>query len=74
MIFPYVNPISFTCAWYRHLDVTFVVRFIPSWFPGAGFKRMAAVWRKQFSELDAKPHAWAKEQIVRSLNLVSVTL
>jgi hypothetical protein len=52
----------------------FTVRFVPSWFPGASFKRNATVWRYQLSELDRKPHAWAKEQIVCILKLVSVTL
>ncbi|OAX32518.1 cytochrome P450 [Rhizopogon vinicolor AM-OR11-026] len=45
------------------VDVFPILRFIPSWFPGAGFKRDAVVWREQMSELDRKPHAWAKEQI-----------
>ncbi|KIJ60578.1 hypothetical protein HYDPIDRAFT_117119 [Hydnomerulius pinastri MD-312] len=45
------------------VDVFPFLRFIPSWFPGAGFKRQAAVWREQMSELDRKPYAWAKAQL-----------
>ncbi|KAH7883383.1 cytochrome P450 [Phlebopus sp. FC_14] len=42
------------------VDVFPFLRFVPSWFPGAGFKKQAAVWRQQMSELDRKPFAWTK--------------
>ncbi|KIJ10316.1 hypothetical protein PAXINDRAFT_172185 [Paxillus involutus ATCC 200175] len=45
------------------VDVFPLLRFVPSWFPGAGFKRQAAVWREQLSEVDRKPYAWAKAQL-----------
>ena len=41
------------------------VKYVPSWFPGAGFKRKAAEWKKELAKIDTIPHAWAKEQIVR---------
>lgn len=40
------------------------VRFVPSWFPGAGFKRQAIVWQKRLSEIENTPFNWAKQQIV----------
>lgn len=42
------------------------VRFVPKWFPFASFQRQAEIYRKEFSRIDTVPHAWAKEQIVRS--------
>lgn len=44
-----------------------IVRFIPSWFPGGGFKRQAAIWRDQINEIESVPHDWAKQQIVSIL-------
>lgn len=41
-----------------------IVRFLPSWLPGAQFKRLAKGFRKQLSQIDMAPHTWAKEQIV----------
>ncbi|THH20317.1 hypothetical protein EW146_g1032 [Bondarzewia mesenterica] len=36
------------------------LRYIPSWFPGAGFKRKADLWRKSFDELRELPWATLK--------------
>ncbi|ETW75666.1 cytochrome P450 monooxygenase 45 [Heterobasidion irregulare TC 32-1] len=36
------------------------LKHIPSWFPGAGFKRKANVWKKQFDELRELPWATMK--------------
>lgn len=40
------------------------VRFIPSWFPGAGFKRDAQSAGKEMARLEAVPFERATEQIV----------
>ena len=40
------------------------VRFVPAWFPGAGFQRQAAVWREDFNKMESIPLEWAKKQIV----------
>lgn len=40
------------------------VRFVPSWFPGAGFKRKARAWGKRYVELENLTHSWAMKQIV----------
>ena len=40
------------------------VRFIPSWFPGAGFKRYARSISKELALFENVPFDWAKKQIV----------
>jgi hypothetical protein len=40
------------------------VRFVPSWFPGAGWKRQGEAWRKRLDTLSSVPHEWAKQQMV----------
>jgi hypothetical protein len=40
------------------------VRFVPSWFPGAGWKRQGEVWRKRLDTLSSVPHEWVKQQMV----------
>ncbi|KAG2153555.1 cytochrome P450 [Suillus bovinus] len=39
------------------------LRFLPSWFPGAGFKRVAFDIGKKLSSIDTIPYNWAKQQI-----------
>ena len=41
------------------------LRFIPSWAPGAGFKRKAANVKKKMGEIDETGFNWAKGQVVR---------
>lgn len=41
-----------------------LVRYIPSSFPGAQWKRQGLLWREQLSHLSAVPYRWAKEQMV----------
>ncbi|KAG1742799.1 cytochrome P450 [Suillus paluster] len=41
------------------------LRFVPSWFPGAGFKRVAFNLRKKLSRSDTIPFNWVKQQIQR---------
>ncbi|KAJ4474472.1 cytochrome P450 [Lentinula aciculospora] len=40
-----------------------IVRFIPSWFPFAQFKRQGDKWRKQLESLSDVPHNWVKKQM-----------
>ncbi|GLB39440.1 putative cytochrome p450 [Lyophyllum shimeji] len=40
-----------------------IVRFVPSWFPGAGWKCQGEVWRQRLNTLSGVPHAWVKEQM-----------
>lgn len=39
------------------------VRFVPSWFPGAGFKRQAEEYKTYFREVDRAPHDWAMGRV-----------
>ncbi|KAG1788222.1 cytochrome P450 [Suillus plorans] len=39
------------------------LRFLPSWFPGAGFKRVAFDARQSLSKIDTTLFNWAKQQI-----------
>lgn len=41
------------------------VRYIPAWFPGAGFKTIAAEWSKTTNKMVDGPFEFAKEQMVR---------
>jgi hypothetical protein len=56
--------------WFMLFDVNsnptlLLVRHIPSWFPGAEFKRTAKVWRAKLERFINEPHEWAKSQMVR---------
>ncbi|KAG0694046.1 cytochrome P450 [Suillus ampliporus] len=39
------------------------LRFVPSWFPGAGFKRVALDLGQKLSRTDTIPFNWVKQQI-----------
>ncbi|KAG6853550.1 hypothetical protein C0991_003342 [Blastosporella zonata] len=41
-----------------------IIRFIPSFFPGTGWKRQGEEWRQRLNTLSGVPHAWVKEQMV----------
>ncbi|KAI0771956.1 cytochrome P450 [Trametes elegans] len=41
---------------------------IPSWFPGAGFKKTAAAWRRTLDEMCDKPHEFVKQQMAAGLS------
>jgi hypothetical protein len=45
--------------------------YIPSWFPGANFKRKAKQWRKVAFELLELPFAEAKRNIARDFSGMS---
>jgi hypothetical protein len=40
------------------------VEWVPSWFPGAGWKRKAQQWYKEFEEMNNVPFEMAKEEAV----------
>ena len=41
------------------------MKYIPSWFPGAGFKRKAAEWRALMQEFVDIPFEFVKKDLVR---------
>ena len=49
---------------YLYLLIHVSVKHLPAWFPGAGFRKTAAAWRKTLDEMCDKPHEWVKQQIV----------
>lgn len=44
-----------------------LVKYVPSWFPGAGFKKYATVCRKRFQDATWVPFLWSKKALVSSL-------
>ncbi|KAF7789964.1 hypothetical protein EIP86_000912 [Pleurotus ostreatoroseus] len=43
---------------------TYFVKYIPKWFPGAGFKRQAALWRRSTREMINRPFITTKRNMV----------
>lgn len=48
-------------------DRNTTVRYIPSWFPGARFKRYAVEWKKLIEDFVNEPHEDCKQKIVSRL-------
>ncbi|KAJ7685083.1 cytochrome P450 [Mycena polygramma] len=40
-----------------------LLRYVPEWFPGAGFKTKAREWSQTLYEQSLEPHLWVKKQI-----------
>ncbi|RDB27129.1 O-methylsterigmatocystin oxidoreductase [Hypsizygus marmoreus] len=40
-----------------------ILRFVPSFLPGAGWKRQGEAWKERLNILSGVPHAWVKEQM-----------
>ena len=47
------------------VDLAPILKYVPSWFPGAGFQRKAAHWRDVNHIMAEKPVGHVKEQLVR---------
>ncbi|KDQ54080.1 hypothetical protein JAAARDRAFT_410464 [Jaapia argillacea MUCL 33604] len=45
------------------VDVFPILRHVPSWFPGAGFKRLVVEWKKTCADLVALPFQYVEEQM-----------
>ena len=41
-----------------------ILKYVPSWFPGAGFQKKAAYWREINASVAEKPFGYVKEQVV----------
>ena len=46
------------------VDLFPILKYVPSWFPGAGFQRKAAYWREVNATMVEKPFRYVKEQLV----------
>ncbi|THU75795.1 cytochrome P450, partial [Dendrothele bispora CBS 962.96] len=55
------------------VDVFPFLCFVPSWFPGGGFKQKALEYRRLMDPIDQFPHEWAKEQMASGDYLKSFT-
>lgn len=42
-----------------------VVKQLPEWFPGAGFKKAGRQWAAELTELTEKPRAFVKQQMAQ---------
>ena len=43
-----------------------ILKYVPSWFPGAGFQKKAANWSQINSSMKQKPFDYVKDQLVGS--------
>lgn len=50
------------------VDVLPVLRYVPSWFPGAGFQKIAVSWSKTANDMADIPHDFVKQQMVSPRN------
>ena len=47
------------------VDLFPILKYVPSWFPGAGFQKKAAGWRKLINEMAERPFRHVQEQLVQ---------
>ncbi|KAK0479595.1 cytochrome P450 [Armillaria novae-zelandiae] len=50
-----------------------ILRHIPEWFPGAGFKRTAREWASTLNEFVERPHNYVKEEMAAGRARLSLT-
>ena len=46
------------------VDFLPILKYTPSWFPGAGFQKKTAHWRTLITAMIEKPFRYVKEQLV----------
>lgn len=47
------------------VDVFPLLRYVPSWMPGAGFQTKAQEWKKVVEDMADVPHEFVKQRMVR---------
>lgn len=47
------------------VDMFPILKYVPSWFPGAGFKKKAARWKEVNITMAEKPFRYVEEQLVK---------
>jgi hypothetical protein len=47
------------------VDMFPILKYVPSWFPGAGFQKKAAYWRECITTMAEKPFCHVQEQLVQ---------
>ena len=53
------------------VDIFPALKYVPSWFPGAGFQKKAARWREAINIMAENPFRHVQEQLVRFQILVA---
>jgi hypothetical protein len=46
------------------VDLFPILKYVPSWFPGAGFQKKAAQWKEITETMTEKPFRYVKAQLV----------
>jgi hypothetical protein len=54
----------------RIYDHLYVVKYVPAWFPGAGFQIQGKEWRKSVLEMVHAPFNFVKQSLVRPVALI----
>ena len=47
------------------VDLFPILKYVPSWFPGAGFQKKAARWKEAVNTMAEKPFRHVQEQLVQ---------
>ena len=61
---PFCKPVSGTVRSATLIHRRLLVKYVPSWFPGAKFKQEAAEWRTPTIALNEAPFAYVKQSMV----------
>ena len=64
---PFCEPNQIIVKLYVLIVAMLAVRHIPSWFPGAGFKRQAYEWRADLKAMREQPFEMVKRRMVQAL-------
>ena len=46
------------------MDVFPILRYVPSWIPGAGFQKKAEEWKRTVEDMADIPHEFVKQRMV----------
>lgn len=71
-VFPISEHIAYHVR-YQNLDHSFSVKYIPSWFPGAGWKRKASLYHSTLQSMLNTPFDWVKQEMVTRLSPLQVS-
>ncbi|KIM67833.1 hypothetical protein SCLCIDRAFT_1189995 [Scleroderma citrinum Foug A] len=55
------------------VDIIPALRYVPEWFPGAGFKRMAREWNATLQDMVDQPYKFVKDQMAAGIAPKSFT-
>ena len=71
------SPMIFTSS-SRYMDLAVdsfpILEYVPSWFPGAGFKRLAADLANLTEDVRTRPFIWLQKQLVRVLPVLMLAV